>query len=138
MKKLSMWDKIKYRYDWNSILKGLGMFFFISAFFALLFNRSYLGMIIAGKDKSGITTGYIVNRIEHTDFRQTVVNGNHYYVDKIFFYYRYDVNGITYYGRQPVSYSIEMAQEINKARKGPMPYPITIRYDESNPSQSII
>ncbi len=138
MKKLSYWDELKYSQDWKSIITGTSMFFLIVLFFVFILNRSYLEMKLAGNNKSGITTGFIVNRVEHTDFRQTVANGNQFYVNKIYFYYTCIVNGKTYYGNEPLSFSIAIAQEINRARKEALPYPVTVRYDKHNPQQSII
>lgn len=95
-------------------------------------------MKLSGMSKEGVTTGYILNRVEHTNFRQTIINGNQQYVDVIYFYYSYVVRGRTYYAREPLDYSIAIAQQLQQARKAALPYPVTIRYDQNDPAQSVI
>lgn len=94
-------------------------------------------MKLAGNNKSGITTGFIINRAEHTTFRQTGF-GNQEYVDAINYYYTYKVNGNIYYGHQSLGYSLIIAEELNKARTSGLPYPVTVKYEKINPKQSIL
>jgi hypothetical protein len=137
VKNLTRWEIIKYSYDWRTIFKTVGivLFFVMAAFFLL--NRSYFEMKWANYNKSGVITGYIINRTEHTQFIQTTT-GNKSYNDEVKFYYTFIVKGIPYYDNESIGNSIIIAQQIRNAILKPLPYKVTIHYNESDPHQSII
>ncbi len=91
----------------------------------------------ANYGKSGVATGYIVNRTEHTQFSQGIT-GNKSYVDEVTFYYTFIVRGIPYYNNETVGHSITTAQQIRNAILKPLPYKVTIHYNKANPGESII
>jgi uncharacterized membrane protein len=138
MKDLNRWQRISYFYDWGTIIKTVVFLTLLVLVFFFIFNRSYFEMKMAGNDKTGVVSGFIINKLEHTNLRETAKQGNQLYTDAIDFYFTYKVNNIVYYNHQSLGYSVVIGRQLNSIRKGALPCPVTIHYNRNDPHQSVL
>lgn len=101
------------------------------------FNFSYFSMLFQSIDKKGTIQGEIFMRKELPTTTQTVT-GNRTRNNFILYKYRYKVNGKEYQDSARLSYSIINSTQLRKIQMSVLPVKISVKYDNKNPSESVI